>query len=389
MTVNGLSILRSLAGHGVTTYGLDRDPSRIGFFSRSCRHRILVPDPASSPQGFLAGLRAAASRSGSRPVLFIASDDYLAFFARHRAEADELFVHDLPSAETLDTILDKRKLAAAAAKASLAHPRTFWPSHPGEVRDMAGTLRYPVVLKPALGHVARRQDLFRRDKLLVIESAAGLVDGFARVLAAGVDVLVQELVPGPDHEIYLCYACYSREGRPLSVFTKRKLRQFPIHAGYGCANESVREPEAARLGQAFLESLSFRGLGGVEFKRDERDGRLKMIEVHGRTPMTGGIAVASGLDLPWIAYRDMTGEPVEPCSDFREGVRWFRVRHDWAALRMYRREGSLGIRSWIRSYRRPRVFSTFSPSDPFILLKRFAWEALGPLRRFVRTAFFR
>ncbi len=388
MTVNGLSLLRSLAIHGVTTYGVDHDPSKIGFFSRACRHRILAADVATAPEIFLAQLSAAAARLERRPVLFVASDDYLAFFARHRTELERLFVHNLPSTGTLDTILDKRKLAAAAEKAGLARPFTFWPARPDEVRDMAAKLRYPVVLKPALGHVARRHELFRREKLINAADASSLVEAFDRIHGAGLEVMVQELIPGPDDEIYLCYAYYSRLGQPLAVFTKRKLRQFPIHAGYGCANESVREPEVARLGRMFLESLSFRGLGGVEFKRDARDGQLKMIEVHGRSPMTGGLAAASGLDLPWIAYRDLIGETVEADPDFRAGVKWFRVRHDWAAFRMYRREGTLTLRSWLESYRGPKVFSTASRSDPFLLLKRLVWDVLGPLRKPARRFFF-
>lgn len=380
MTVNGLSILKSLGRRGIVTYGADADPTKIGFFSRYCRHRVLLEDPLKEPGAVLDKIRKVAAGTRTRPVLFLASDDYLGLFAAHYRELESLFLHSLPAPEVIDRILDKRKLAAVAEEAGVPHPRTLAVASPEEAAELAPTLHYPVLIKPAVGYLVRRQEPFLRRKLIVAEDARSLVEMLRTAGAAAAEMMIQELVPGPDSAFYKFRTYYSRAGKPLACFTDRKVRQYPIHYGYGCAMESVWEPEVARLGRKLLDALGYRGIGGVEFKRDERDGRFKLIEVNGRTAMNEASAIASGIDTPWIAYRDLTGETVEEVREFEQGVKWFRVRHDLAAYRQYRREGSLSLLSWLRSYRGRKVYSTFSGDDPFSLVKRFVWGVLRWLR---------
>lgn len=381
MTVNGLSVLRSLGRRGVECYGLDSDDAKIGFFSRYCSRRVFLGDPLDDPEGVMAVVRRLVSQRDSRPVLFVTSDDYLDLFAGRYGEIEELFLHALPRPEVIELILDKRKLALAAERAGVPFPRTVGAGALDGPGPLAADFAFPVIIKPAASHLGRRNDLFRKCKAQLVPDRPSLEAALWAGREAGIELLVQEHVPGPDSEIYLFYAHYPVSGGPPTVFTKRKLRQYPVHLGYGCANESVREPEVVRLGRRLMGSLPYRGLGGVEFKRDSRDGIFRLIEVHGRTPMTGGLAAASGLDLPWIAYCDLTGEKTDIPAGFAEGVKWFRVRHDLAALRQYRREGSLSIASWLRSYRGRRVFSTFDRRDPFPLLKRLVWEGLGPVKK--------
>ena len=380
LTVNGLSILRSLGRHGIVTYGLDSDPAKIGYFSRYCHRRVLLADPLHAPQAAAEKIRDVAATTGTRPVLYLASDDYLGLFASRYAELTALFRQALPAPDVIDTILDKRKLAALAEELDIPRPRTAPLGSAEEAEALARSFGFPVLLKPAVGYLTRRRAGFERRKLVVIRDA----DDLRAVLRSGAiepsEMMLQEPIPGPDHALTIFRTYYDRTGRPLVFYTKGKLRQYPIHYGYGCANESRWEPEVARLGQILLDRLGYRGLGGVEFKRDDRDGLFKLIEINGRTAMTDELPIASGIDFPWLAYRDLTGEPVEEVRCFEEGVKWFRVRHDFAAFRQYRREGTLSWGAWLRSYRGRKVYSTFSRDDPLCLIRRFLWETLRRLK---------
>ena len=64
------------------------------------------------------------------------------------------------------------------------------------------------------------------------------------------------------------------------------------------------------------------GLSQVEFKRDPRDGSFRLMEVNPRLWQWHGLASACGVDLPVIAYRDLTGEKVEPVSVHESGRIW-------------------------------------------------------------------
>lgn len=380
LTANGLSIVRSLGGRGIEVFGLDHDPSRIGYFSRSCRHRVLLVDPSRDPGAAAAKIVRTAAATGTRPVLILAADDYLGLFAARYEELTAPFLHALPPPGVIETILDKRKLAAVAESLDLPRPRTAALGSADEAEALAPVFGFPVLLKPAVGYRTRRKAGFERRKLIVVPDLAGL----RAVLRSGAvdpaEMMLQEPVPGPDHAIVAFHAYQDRSGRELAFYTKRKLRQYPVHFGDGCAIETSREPEAARLGRRLCDGLGFRGISGIEFKRDDRDGRLKLIEINGRTVMSNELAVACGVDLPWIAYRDLTGEAVEPPPSFEPGIRWFRVRHDWAAFRRYRRERTLTLGGWLRSYRGRRVYAMFSRRDPFCQARRSLWETMRLLR---------
>ena len=60
-------------------------------------------------------------------------------------------------------------------------------------------------------------------------------------------------------------------------------------------------------GLALLAAFAYTGISQVEFKRDPRDGRYKLMEVNARLWQWHGLAGACGVDVPLIAFRDLTG----------------------------------------------------------------------------------
>jgi predicted ATP-grasp superfamily ATP-dependent carboligase len=62
----------------------------------------------------------------------------------------------------------------------------------------------------------------------------------------------------------------------------------------------------------------------VEFKLDRRDGRPRLMEINGRFWNSLPLAVAAGVDFPWMLYRLATEGDVPECVDYRVGVqaRW-------------------------------------------------------------------
>lgn len=119
--------------------------------------------------------------------------------------------------------------------------------------------------------------------------------------------------------------------------------------------------------------MNYRGFAGVEFKRDSRDGTYQLIEVNGRTEITVEIVIASGVDMPWIAYRNLIGEKIQEVHEFKEGVKWFNFEHDLMAYSQYRAKGELTFYEWIKAYRGKKCFATFSFSDLRPFLKSFSY----------------
>jgi predicted ATP-grasp superfamily ATP-dependent carboligase len=92
--------------------------------------------------------------------------------------------------------------------------------------------------------------------------------------------------------------------------------------GSARVGEAVWVEEVSEQGLALLRALDFHGISQVETKRDPRDGRYKLMEVNPRLWQWHSLAAACGVDLPWIAYRDLIGDPLPPARMHGEGKRW-------------------------------------------------------------------
>jgi predicted ATP-grasp superfamily ATP-dependent carboligase len=114
----------------------------------------------------------------------------------------------------------------------------------------------------------------------------------------------------------------------------------------------------------------------VEFKRDERDHKLKLIECNLRLTAADPLLRACGLDLPHLLYERAVGRDVSMPARFREGLRQWHPLNDLRALRDYRREGSLTVGGWARSLLHPQRLPLFSADD--------VGPSLGRLRQALR-----
>ncbi|NMC78612.1 MAG: hypothetical protein GYA59_04545, partial [Chloroflexi bacterium] len=134
----------------------------------------------------------------------------------------------------------------------------------------------------------------------------------------------------------------------------------------------------AELGLNFFRGIDYRGIGSIEFKRDERDGQLTMIELNPRLWQQNIQATACGMNFPLIQYLDLTGNHPHAQTNFREGVRWLDAMADFQSFWDYHRQGKLSSWEWIRSWARARSFATFAPDDlgPFFKASRYGAKYL-------------
>ena len=175
------------------------------------------------------------------------------------------------------------------------------------------------------------------------------------------------MVEQPDHTIVHAVDACQQCGRSLDsahLFTKRKLRQYPIHHGLGTMHKSHVDPETREIGERFVLGSGLRGIAVVEFKRDARDRRLKLTECNVRFTKSNDLLVRSGIDLPKLVYGRITGTPYPPCGEFRDGVGlWWPIEDRWA-LRQYRETGTMSLRQWLSSLLGRTYVPVFRLRDP-------------------------
>ncbi|MDQ7051488.1 MAG: hypothetical protein Q9P14_00770 [candidate division KSB1 bacterium] len=142
------------------------------------------------------------------------------------------------------------------------------------------------------------------------------------------------------------------------------MRRFPVNQGLACYHYTEWDEEIAELGQTFFRGIHFRGLGNIEFKRDLRDGLLKVIECNPRFTAAQELLARSGMDAAKIIYNAIVGKPVPNVESYRQKLHfWYPVR-DFRAFLQLRRRGELTFAEWLKSIGRKQVFPYFRWDDP-------------------------
>lgn len=368
-SANALSIARSLGALGVEVHGLDVAPPVAA--SRFVRP-IPLPVGGDREDVVAEHLLGPAGEALRGAVLLAGSDVGITALARHRERLLERFLLDRSNVRAQLGMLDKLRTYEWAREAGVDTPRYWRLDDPADLERRRAEYVYPLLVKPLLSH--RYQARFH-DKFRVVHDLEQLRAAHRDVTAAGLAVMLVELIPGPD--TLLCsYNTYLDDtSSPEFDFTKRIIRRNPPNMGLASShvtdwNPAVREP-ALRL----FKHAGLRGVANAEFKLDRRDGRLKLIECNARFTDAAPLLRAAGYDLGRYVYFRVLGETYEMPPQYRLGLGMTYLSNDLRAFRALRRRGEMTSRQWLRSlpYRQVLPFLRWDDPAPAVVLARRRW----------------
>lgn len=356
---NGLGIIRDLGREGVPVMALDPNPRALGFASRFAAARV-VPDPAHDEAGFVGALEAVGRELPQRAVIFPTHDEYVWTVSRNAERLGERFYVPFSGWEAMQRVADKQEQLRAAWRAGVDTPRTLFIDSAADLASPeVDELAFPVIFKPAESLAFKRR--FGRP-VLEIPSRAELEAIYAKVGDCGT-LMLQEIVPGGDEELYTVGSYLDEQSRPLAVFTGRKLRQHPRRFGTCRFAESVWLPDLADAALRLLRELRFHGVSQVEFKRDPTDGRYKLMEINARHWLWHSLAAGCGVNLSYAAYRDAIGRPFMAPPQ-KDGRRWILTLKDVLDSGREIHRGELSALAWLASLRGTTVDGVIALDDP-------------------------
>jgi predicted ATP-grasp superfamily ATP-dependent carboligase len=314
--VNGLGAVRALGRAGVPAIALDHRPWALGFRSRYALP-LLAPDPLPDEDGFVELLLELADVLGRPAPIFPTHDEHLNSLARRADELGDRFLSPFPSWDVLEPLQSKRHQIDTAEKLGLGAPATEHPQSGDEARVAARAIGFPVFVKPSDNIVFKR---LHKRQAFVCETQGELDRAYE--LTAEYEPMVQEFIPGGDEFLWTLGAYVAADGRPLATFSGRKLRQTAENMGSCRVGETVWDDEVVEAGLAMLRELGFHGIAQVEWKRDPRDGALKLIEVNPRLWQWHGLTGECGAGVIEIAYWDLIGAELAPARTDDSRKRW-------------------------------------------------------------------
>lgn len=354
-----LGALRTFARKNIPVIILDSDHC-ISRFSRFKNKLFKSPHPAET-ESYLSFLIDLARRENIHGwVILPNSDEAVYVLSKHKETLEEFYRIPTPCWETAQYVYDKKKTYKIAEKHDIPIPKTYYPEN--LERLMALNLQFPVVIKPSI-----RPNFYNKVKIkgFRINNREELVKTY-KMVSSFIDpseVLVQDFIPGGPKHLY-SFCPFFKNERAITFVMARRARQHPMDFGQASTfAELVDIPELHNLSEKFLSLIGFYGIAEVEFMEDPRDGEYKLIEVNPRLWGWHTLAIAAGVDLPYILYQDMIGEKLE----FRmpsNHLKWVRLATDIPTAFSEIIKGNLKIGDYVTSMRGKKEFAVFSLDDP-------------------------
>jgi predicted ATP-grasp superfamily ATP-dependent carboligase len=370
---SSLACIRSLGRRGVPVLGVASGEGAPALRSKYCDERHVVPSPDEDVEGYRSALLDLAGRGDVRTVVPMYEPDIYVL-----AESREAFAGRVATPwsgfERVRRAQDRRRLVDLADLASVPTPDT-----------------------------ALLGDWDRWDERSVIKSRYGVLiqDGAATypgvrvcepgdppdveavIEEMGHEPIVQEYVPGDaEHGFFALYD----EGTPVATFQHRRVRSYTYAGGASVYRESFDDPRLDARGTTVLDALDWHGPAMVEFKRDARDGRFKLIEVNPRFWGSLPLALHAGVDFPGLYY-DLTWDAVDrPVHDYDTGVGCHALRGEASYLHsvlrydydhVERPSPAGSLRDVVTSVLRERNFDYLSVDDPAPFVRDALKQAVG------------
>ena len=315
--------------------------------SRYCREKFPVPEGVDAGTFWTKLLLSDDGGNLDGHIVLACSDAAIEFLAANRAGLTRRYILDDADPQLQTALLDKARTIELARDAGISAPNFWKIESDADIEKLRGAVTFPVMVKPIHSH--RFAQVFHRKLFIVRSGFDEMAEKLRLVRAHHLEAMVVEMIPGPDALLSSYYTYVDRSGRNLFHYTKRVLRQFPVNGGGACAHLTEWLPETAEMGRKFFDAVGFRGLGNIEFKRDPRDGRLKIIEVNARFTASQELAVRAGMPIHLVVYCHLTHQPVPQIRAYRQFLHyWFPLR-DLLAFVELRRRGEMGIIDWLRS----------------------------------------
>jgi len=309
-----LAAVRALGRKGIQTAVGESTRLATSMFSKYCHRAFVYPSPVYEPSTFIDFMETTLQRSNCQMLLPM-EDETLFLISQHHSEFSRWTHIPFVQADKLQFAKRKDKVLRLAEDKGVPIPKTWYIESITQLDELMFSLPYPVVIKPtsasgALGvsYIQQPQDLKKR---------------YLAVHRQYPYPLIQERIPrqGAGYGVSLLF---DENSKVKASFVHKRLREYPVTGGASTLRESVRNDEIREMAVSLLKEIGWFGVAMVEFKQDPRDGVFKLMEINPRFWGSLALAIAAGVNFPYLLYKMVTGRHFEPVENYKIGVqcRW-------------------------------------------------------------------
>lgn len=317
-----LAVTRALGRSGCNVFVSGRELGNISACSKYCRKSFKVSDPLTDGGIYSLAIAEIINREDIDIVFPMTEQSiYCLNKARERLEKHAILACAPP--EKMEAVSNKYKLFQLAEKLGVAIPETIYIKDADDFLEKRNRISgFPVVVKPAFSRIEDGERIITTSVMYAADQGE-LNRLYETRSALRFPSLIQELIVGQGTGLFTLYDT----DHHLALFSHRRLLEKPPSGGVSVLSESVPlDKEMVEAAGKLLSAVAWSGIAMVEFKRDVRDGRAKLMEINGRFWGSLQLAVFAGVDFPTLCLDYYLGrKPVFLSADYRVGhkLKWF------------------------------------------------------------------
>lgn len=340
---SSLALTRSLGRKGHQLYVTANHSKSLASSSRFCSQGGLpVPDPLLYGKAYIDEI-AKLVKQNSIDVIFPMTEHSIYLLNTVRDSLSAQAILACPTQPIMQAVSDKSALFKLAENLQVPIPKTI---HLSGIDDLPHAIaqidNYPVVIKPALSRLFVNGRCYPGG-VRYADSLPKLEQLYASNPVLRFPSIIQEKIIGPGTGLFTLY----EKNRHLALFSHKRLSEKPPAGGVSVVSKSVPlDEEMVLSADRLLSAVGFSGVAMVEFKRDLKDGKAKLMEINGRFWGSLQLAIACGIDFPALYLDYLHGKcPLSPKIDYLAGhkLKWFWGTLDHLIIRLRNSSMSLNL----------------------------------------------
>lgn len=304
-----LAVIRSLGKKGIEVIAADSVGFNAGFFSKYSSQRFVYPSPLQCKSRFVKAMLDFVKKADV-DLLIPITDFTMIPILENKDEFEGYVKVAAPPYETAVKALDKFQTVKIAEKCGVPFPKSFVPKDAEYAEEIAGIVDYPVVIKP------RMKVFWNGDQAVVLKVTprnyaynkkdlttkyCWMVSEFGKFGVPCDFFMVQEFAAGCSYGVELLID----KSELKAVFMHKRIREYPTTGGASTLRVSIWNRRLMDYAVNLLSEIGWQGVAMVEFKLNEQDESVKLMEVNGRFWGSLPLAINAGVDFPYILYEFM------------------------------------------------------------------------------------
>ncbi len=380
----GVDIIKHFIRRGKICVGIDCYDNVPGLYLRKVKTYI-CPDPEKDETGWLDFLMQFRTGAGRKPVILNTSDRFVKPIIKNSKTLEEFFLFHGSKNGITENLMNKKTLVEYAENRGVPVPKTYFYKEGDDYQARVDGFRYPCVIRPEYRKnwfEEPLRKLVKDHKLISVDNKDELSSWMRKILPYDKNLLIQETVSGPDENLFYSVCYLSKDNRLLGYFTGQKLRIDPIHFGSATYMRTHSSDEMLPLCRKILDNSGYHGPAGIEFKKDTKDGKLKLIEINTRFGLWDVMGTKLGVNLFEIAYNDLTrNENKILMPDESLEYYWLSLSRDIPVIAQYIKEGLITWRQWFRCFFRNNYIADLYIDEPKMMYQIYINRIIRKIRK--------